>query len=177
MFQREGTTASAGVLFWAFVFAGVAALLFGWYAPHFRAQHGLPLVDIEGALTSARTLELMQAYGPQGRHDYLVFLSLDCVFPVAASLFTIAVFRALLERLPNREWSGWVLRVPALAAVCDLVENTFEAMLTLLFPRSSELLAELALLATLAKFTALCATACVLVALVSLVSRRWLLAR
>ena len=99
MVVRPGRTGSAGVLFWTLVFACVSALVFGWYAPSFQAEHGLPILDLDGVLEPARALALLDAYGEAGRHDYRVFLSLDCMFPVVASLLVIAMYRPLLLAL------------------------------------------------------------------------------
>jgi hypothetical protein len=169
MVVRQGRTGSAGVLFWLVLFACVSALVFGWYAPAFEARHGFPIADLDGALDPARTLALFDAYGEAGRHDYLVFLSLDCMFPVVASLLVIAVFRPLLVALrKGPRLRRQLMFVPGITAVCDLVENTLEALAAILHPRWSGPLVELAAAATVAKFLMLAVTASLLVLLVTL---------
>jgi hypothetical protein len=164
MVVRQGRTGSAGVVFWTVVFACVSALVFGWYAPMFEARHGLPILD--GELHPARALALLEAYGEAGRHDYLVFLSLDCIFPVVASLLVIALFRPLVLGLRrSARMRRQIMLVPGLTAVCDLVENTLEALAAIFHPRWSGPLLELASAATLAKFLMLAISACLLVGL------------
>jgi hypothetical protein len=178
MVVRPGRTGSAGVLFWTVVFACVSALVFGWYAPAFEAEHGVPIVDVDGALEPSRTLALLDAYGEAGRHDYLVFLSLDCVFPVVASLLVIALYRPLLLGLrKGARIRRQVMLVPGLTAVCDLVENTLQALAAIFHPRWSRPLVELACVATVAKFLMIAVTASLLVLLVTLSVRRQIAAK
>lgn len=169
MVVRPGRTGSAGVLFWTLLFACVSALVFGWYAPSFQAAHGLPIVDLDGMLQPAHTLALLDAYGEAGRHDYLVFLSLDCMFTVVASLLVIAMYRPLLLALrKGARLRRQVMLVPGLTAVCDLVENTLEALAAIFHPRWSGPLVELSCAATLAKFLMLAVTMALLGVLVTL---------
>jgi hypothetical protein len=169
MVVRPGRTGSAGVLFWTLLFACASALVFGWYVPAFQAKHGLPIIDVDGVLEPAHTLALLDAYGEAGRHDYLVFLSLDCMFPVVASLLVIAMYRPLLLGLrKGARFRRQVMLVPGLTAVCDLVENTLEALAAIFHPRWSEPLVELAYAATVAKFLMLAITASLLAVLVTL---------
>jgi hypothetical protein len=173
MVVRRGRTGSAGVVFWTIVFACVSALVFAWYVPAFEARHGLPIIDLDGELSPARTLALLSAYGEAGRHDYLVFLSLDCMFPVVASLLVIAAYRPLFARLRvGARLRHQATLVPGVAAVCDLVENTLEALAAIFHPRWSELLVELACAATVAKYLMLVATFGLLGLLVALSVRR-----
>jgi len=140
------------IAFWAVVFALVSGAVLGLYAPAFEAQVGLPVVDVDGASRPERTLALMARYGHAGRSDYLAFLSLDCLLPVAGSLLLLALYDATTRswRLPRLARRTLVM-VGALPALADLLENTLYALLAALYPRHAEPLAQLAYLATLAK--------------------------
>ena len=157
--ESSETSGSGGILFWAAVFALVSVLLFGLVVPSFNARHGHPIVDLEIDHSPARAVRLIEAYGVSGRHDFLVFLSLDCLFPVAGAMFLIAILRRVLSYLGvSQKHARVAVLFAAVPAVCDLIENTLEASLVVSFPRFSELLAQLAWLATQFKVTTLAAT-------------------
>lgn len=123
-------------------------------------------------------VQLVAAYGDAGRREYLAFLSLDCVFPVVASLFVIATYRPLLRRAGVAEGvARGVVAVPAAAAVLDLVENTFEALLALLYPREAHLLAALARAASLLELVLIAASAVLFILLVAVSVRRLITAK
>lgn len=152
--MRVARTASPAseVAFWAVVFALVSGAVLGWYAPAFEAEVGLPVIDVDGASRPERTLDLIARYGHTGRHDYLAFLSLDCLLPVAGSLLLLALYDAAtrswaLPRMARRT----LVMVGALPAIADLLENTLYALLAALYPRYAATLAEAAYVATLAK--------------------------
>jgi hypothetical protein len=94
-----------------------------------------------------------------------VFLTLDCLLPVAASLMLIAIFRALSRDLNIRAQRRLVL-FAALPAICDLVENTLHALMTVLFPRFQEPFARLAWCATAGKYVSSLAMAVILLVLI-----------
>lgn len=157
------------------MFALAAVAVLGWLGPGFEHEVGLPAIDLDDAAGSpARTLELMARYGPLGRRDYLVFLSLDCLLPVTGSLLLLAVFEAAARALALGLAARRALVVAgALPALCDLGENTLYALLAALYPRHALGLAQLAYAATLLKLAStLCATA-----LLGLLGARWLRTR
>lgn len=144
MFPVAGRAEPVSILLPGLVFACIAALLLGWYVPAFAAEHGVPIIDI--ALHSReQTLGWMAAYTPAARRGYLVFLALDCVFPVAGAVFTIAVARVALSAF-GRERSALrhALWLPVLAAASDLLENALHASLTLLYPTHADFLSGIA---------------------------------
>jgi hypothetical protein len=171
--DHDDTSGSGGVVFWLLVFSSISVFLFGWCVPHFVATHGLPVLDLEASHGVARTLELMERYGAAGRSDFLVFLTIDCFFPVAASMFVIAILRRVFAFLGTPERFARVsVVVAATPAVLDLLENGFEAMLVASYPRFSLLLAQASLLATRAKLMTLLATYGLLIAVLLLGARK-----
>lgn len=152
--SRTSRAARSGaeVPFWALVFVVVASGVFGWFAPQFEARVGLPPIDLDGASAPARTLALLDGYGASGRQAYLVFLSLDCLVPVAASLLMLRLYYAA-----TRAWAWTKLQSRALVAigvlpaVADLGENTLYALLAAEYPRHATLLSELAYKVTVLK--------------------------
>jgi hypothetical protein len=157
--ETDETSGTGGVVFWAVVFALISLLLFGLFVPRFSAQHGQPILDLEIAHTPERALRLLELYGARGRHDFLVFLSLDCLFPVAGAMFVIAILRSVLTYLgvsPRHARLGVLFA--AFPAVCDLTENALEALMVVSFPRFSGHLSQLAWLATQLKVITLAAT-------------------
>ncbi len=169
--RREG--ALSAVVFWGVVFGAVAYAMLGRFVPQFRRDHGLPVLDTETFHSASRSLELMAGYSPGAKRDYLVFLTLDCVFPVTASLFVISMLHALFARLGIEGLRARILLlIPALAAVADLVENAFHALLTLLYPLAGTVLAYVAFGFTSAKVILVFATYAVLsAALAGLLAR------
>ncbi len=145
MFLDGGRVGPSSIVLPGVFFASISALAFGWYAPMFAAQYGLPVIDDVVLHSREQTLHWMSEYTPAARHSYLVFLLLDCIFPVAGSLFTITVARVALTSF-DRERSvlRFMLLLPALAALADLLENVCHAALTLLYPEHAEWLASLA---------------------------------
>jgi predicted lysophospholipase L1 biosynthesis ABC-type transport system permease subunit len=113
---------------------------------------GLPPIDLDGASAPARTLALLEGYGASGRQAYLVFLSLDCLVPVAASLLMLRLYYAA-----TRAWAWTTLQsrvlvaIGVLPAVADLGENTLYALLAAEYPRHATVLSELAYKVTLLK--------------------------
>lgn len=152
---RRGASSASEVSFRACVFALVALAVYGWYAPAFEERVGLPVIDADGASPPVRTLSLVARYGHAGRQDYLAFLSLDCLLPVAGSLVLLALYAAVTQQwtLSMRARRSLVV-MGTLPALADLVENTLYALLAALYPRHAEPLAQLAYAATLVKLAA-----------------------
>jgi len=152
MLERRAAPIGSEIPFWALVFAVVASAVFGWFAPEFEARVGQPAVDLDSASAPARTLALIASYGVAGRQAYLVFLSLDCLVPVAGSLLLLRLYYAT-----TRGWAWTPLQsrvlvaIGVLPALADLIENTLYALLAALFPRHAAQLAQLAYAATLLK--------------------------
>lgn len=159
----------------AAMFLVVAVAVFGWLGPQFEREVGLPAIDVDGGVGSpAHTLALMAQYGPLGRRDYLVFLSLDCLLPVTGSLLLLALLDGLARAQSLRRAARRRLAlVGALPAVCDLIENTLYALLATLYPRQASVLAQLAYAATVLKL----ATALGALLLLGLLAARWLRTR
>jgi len=152
MLAVRGAPGRPELVFRALTFGVVALAVFGWYGPRFQREVGLPAIDMDGVASPEHTLALMASYGPLGRRDYLVFLSLDCLFPVAASLLLLALYDVTTRALaPGSRARATLVLVGALPAVCDLVENTLYALLATLYPRHAGPLAQLAYVATLLK--------------------------
>ena len=172
MLAARGATGRPELVFRALSFGVIALAVFGWYGPRFQREVGLPAIDMDGAASPEHTLALMQSYGPHGRRDYLVFLSLDCLVPVAASLLLIALYDATTRRLsPGRRARALLVLVGALPAVCDLVENTLYALLATSYPHHAGELAQLAYVATLLKL----GSAAVALSVLVVASFNWLL--
>lgn len=153
------SSGTGGIVFWTVVFAVISLLLFGVVVPSFGAQHGQPILDLEIDHSAERSLRLLEAYGARGRHDFLVFLSLDCLFPVAGAMFLIAILRRVLAYLGvSSRRARIAVLFAAVPAVSDLTENALEALLVVSFPRFSVQLSQLAWLATQVKVLTLAAT-------------------
>lgn len=152
MLERRAVPHVSEIPFWTLVFTVVASAVLGWLAPQFEAHVGLPAVDVDGASVPDRTLALMAGYGAPGRQAYLVFLSLDCLLPVAGSLLLLRLYYGA-----TRAWawtklqSRCLVAIGALPAVSDLVENTLYALLAAQYPRNARMLAQLAYGATVLK--------------------------
>ena len=166
MLLARGATGRPELVFRAVSFGVIALAVFGWSGPRFQRDVGLPTIDMDGAASPEHTLRLMASYGPLGRRDYLVFLSLDCLVPVAASLLLLALYDVTTRALaPGRRARALLVLVGALPAVCDLVENTLYALLATSYPRHARELAQLAYGATLLKLATTAVALCVLGAL------------
>ena len=154
------------LVFRALSFGVIALAVFGWYGPRFQREVGLPAIDMDGAASPEHTLALMASYGPLGRRGYLVFLSLECLLPVAASLLLLALYDVTTRSLsPTRRSRALLVLVGALPAVCDLIENTLYALLATSYPHHATELAQLAYFATLLKLASAAVALCVLLAL------------
>jgi len=152
MLERRAAKAGSEIPFWGLVFGVVASASFGWFAPQFEARVGQPAVDLDGASLPARTLSLIASYGAAGRKGYLVFLSLDCLVPVAGSLLLLRLYYATTRRWAwTKLQSRTLVAIGVLPALADLIENTLYALLAVLYPRHAVLFAELAYAATLLK--------------------------
>jgi len=135
------------------VFAVSAAVMMGWYAPEFTLVHAAPIIDLQGWHSREQTLATISAYTPAARHGYLVFLALDCIFPLAGSWFVIAVVSSALAAFGRRDSAlRYVYVFPIVAALADLLENVFQALLTLEYPARATLLASCAWFFTSTKF-------------------------
>jgi hypothetical protein len=152
MLERRVAPHVSEIPFWTLVFVVLASTILGWYAPSFEAHVGLPAVDVDGASSPARTLALIAGYGSHGRQAYLVFLSLDCLLPVAASLLLLRLYYAT-----TRAWAWTKLQrrslvaIGTLPAIFDLIENTLYALLAAQYPSYARPLAEVAYAATVLK--------------------------
>lgn len=155
-------------------FAAISAIMMGFYAPAFVAEHGVPIIDLQGFHSSQLTLDLMARYTDAARRGYLVFLALDCFFPTCGSWLVVAVVRTALMRfgLEHSKWR-YGLVFPIAAAIADLCENFFHAYLTLSYPAHAHTLAQLAWLFTCVKFLFLVGNYGVFsIALVALVAKQ-----
>ncbi len=170
--EADETSGTGGIVFWAVIFAIISLLLFGWVVPAFGAKHAQPVLDLEIAHSAQRSIDLLEAYGAIGRHDFLVFLSLDCLFPVASAMFLIAILRRVLAYLAiSPAHSRLAVLFAAVPAVCDLTENALEALLVVSFPRFANPLSQLAWFATQLKVTTLTATYLLVLALLAVAAR------
>jgi hypothetical protein len=178
MLERRAAPIGREVPFWTLVFAVVASAIFGWLAPDFEARVGQPAVDLDSASAPARTLALIAGYGVAGRQAYLVFLSLNCLLPVAGSLLLLRLYYATTRGWAwTRLQSRTLVAIGVLPALADLIENTLYALLAVLYPRHATLLAEVAYAATLLKLASASLALLTLLLLVSLWLRRYTLDR
>ncbi len=135
------------------VFAFSAAVMLGWYVPRFTLTHATEIIDLQGWHSAEQTLTAIAAYTPAARHGYLIFLALDCIFPLAGSWFVITVVSSALAAFGRHDSALRLAYVfPVVAALADLFENVFQALLTLEYPNQAALLAKCAWFFTSAKF-------------------------
>jgi hypothetical protein len=117
------------------VFALASGVLFGWCAPWFLANHGQVPIDLAGYHLPARTFALLEAYGPAGRGDYVVFLLLDIPFPLAGAWMTVTGVEFFARRLGVSGWTVSLPRIAApLAAASDVLENVGYGISSMLHP-------------------------------------------
>ncbi|HEY6881336.1 MAG TPA: hypothetical protein VI299_25095 [Polyangiales bacterium] len=138
------------VRFWSAILVALAVVIHGWYAPSFEARVGVPLLPSDASLHPAQLLERIAAYGAAGRRAYVAYLSLACLLSVAGSLLLQRLYEAMVDpRERSVSASRRLTLLAALPALCDLVENTLQALLATLYPSAAVALAWVAYVVTM----------------------------
>lgn len=125
--ERKATWQMTGLLFILFILCLAA---FDW-------RNGVVGETLESArsYTPAEANEIFKKMGAEGRTTYaLTEITLDLVFPlVYGGLFAILIFR-----LYSREAARWLLLIPFILVVSDLLENFTAAYLAWSFKEGQQ---------------------------------------
>jgi hypothetical protein len=146
IYQQLDRFATWPVFILLLVLCGLCLLGFQWRAKALNERAGgKEIVTFDGryAYTPEEARDLLEMMGERGRPFYAVTqMTLDLVFPlVYGSLFLIMIFRLYGD-------PGYLLLVPVIASVADLLENFTNTYLALSYQQGS--------VPSLARFSSIC---------------------
>jgi hypothetical protein len=113
-----------------------------------------PILDVKFGYSPAFAHERIRALGEGGRQIYaLTQLTLDIAYPIAYTLlFSLIVIR-LYQPFSHKKWVHALRWVPFVAGGADVVENVNIAAMLMLFPIESGVLATIASVAGMVKWS------------------------
>ena len=136
---------------------------------------GLMLLDMHFSYTPNDAYKLLEALGKAGRQAYLTMhLTLDLVFPVVYSLlFSFSIAWFLKRLLPPDHFLQWIVLIPFIAGLADLIENVNITIMGLTYPTRLDGLVRLSSLMTTLKFGLMpLGVLCILICAILLAIRR-----
>jgi len=115
---------------------------------------GVPILDMRMSYTPEEVYQLFSALGITGRQAYRTLLLVpDMLFPISYSLlfaFTVAWF--LVRLLPLEHPLQWLILIPLISGLADILENLSLVVSGLVYPNRIDWLAQVASLLTKIKF-------------------------
>ena len=115
---------------------------------------GVPILDMRMSYTPEEAYQLFSALGIAGRQAYrTLHLVPDILFPISYSLlfaFTVAWF--LVRLLPLEHPLQWLILIPLISGLADILENLSLVVSGLVYPNRIDWLAQVASLLTKIKF-------------------------
>ena len=145
-----GLLAAAGLL--TFIMNGTAL---AFSTPTIEEHSGgVPILDMRMSYTPEEAYQLFSALGIAGRQAYrTLHLVPDILFPISYSLlfaFTVAWF--LVRLLPLEHPLQWLILIPLISGLADILENLSLVVSGLVYPNRMDWLAQVASLLTKIKF-------------------------
>jgi hypothetical protein len=115
---------------------------------------GIPILDMRMSYTPEEVYQLFSALGIAGRQAYrTLHLVPDILFPISYALlfaFTVAWF--LVRLLPLDHPLQWLILIPLISGLADILENLSLVVSGLAYPNRIDWLAQVASLLTKIKF-------------------------
>jgi hypothetical protein len=115
---------------------------------------GVPILDMRMSYTPEEVYQLFSALGIAGRQAYrTLHLVPDILFPISYALlfaFTVAWF--LVRLLPLEHPLQWLILIPLISGLADILENLSLVVSGLVYPNRMDWLAQVASLLTKIKF-------------------------
>jgi hypothetical protein len=115
---------------------------------------GIPILDMRMSYTTEEVYQLFSALGIAGRQAYrTLHLVPDILFPISYALlfaFTVAWF--LVRLLPLDHPLQWLILIPLISGLADILENLSLVVSGLAYPNRIDWLAQVASLLTKIKF-------------------------
>jgi hypothetical protein len=115
---------------------------------------GIPILDMRMSYTPEEVYQLFSALGIAGRQAYrTLHLVPDILFPISYALlfaFTVAWF--LVRLLPLDHPLQWLILIPLISGLADILENLSLVVSGLVYPNRIDWLAQVASLLTKIKF-------------------------
>ena len=115
---------------------------------------GIPILDMRMSYTPEEAYQLFSALGIAGRQAYrTLHLVPDMLFPISYALlfaFTVAWF--LVRLLPLEHPLQWLILIPLISGLADILENLSLVVSGLVYPNRIDWLVQVASLLTKIKF-------------------------
>lgn len=81
--------------------------------------------------------KMIESYGPSGRKlDLILRWTFDLIYPLVYSIFFLTILVYLRDKI--KRVSKYLLYLPLIALIMDLIENTLVSLLLIQFPKTRE---------------------------------------